>query len=149
MTITLYRNESVPNKVDKSLTQVAQLSGALRSGTSVISPSFLITGATASLNFNYFRVEEWNRYYFTGPPKMELNGTMILNGMVDVLMSFSADIRKSRAIITRQEFLYNMYLSDNKVMMNQNPKHKIIAFPNSFNDFSYILALAGNGQIEE
>ena len=70
MTITLYKNESVPNKVDKSVTQVAQLSGALRSGTSVISPSFLITGANAQLNFNYFKVEEWNRYYFTGPPKM-------------------------------------------------------------------------------
>lgn len=147
MTITLYRNSSVPNKVDKSLTQVAQLSGALRSGTSVISPSFLITGANATLNFNYFKVEEWSRYYFTGPPKMELNGTMILNGMVDVLMSFSTDIRKSRAIIARQEFLYNLYLNDNKVMMDQNPKHKIIAFPNSFTDFSYILAIAGNGQI--
>lgn len=148
MTITLYKNASVPNKVDKSLTQIAQLTGSLRTGTSVISPSFLITGANASLDFNYFKVEEWNRYYFTGPPKIEITGSMVLNGMVDVLMSFASDIRKARAIIDRQEFIYNMYLNDNKVMMNQNTKHKIIAFPNSFNDFSYILALAGNGQIE-
>lgn len=147
MTIVLYRNSSVANKVDKNITEVATLTGALRSGTSVISPSFLITGTNANLNFNYFKVEEWNRYYFTGPPKMEITGTMVLNGMVDVLMSFKSDIRKARAIISRQEFLYNMYLDDNKVVMNQNPKHKIAAFPNSFNDFSYILAIAGNGQI--
>lgn len=149
MTITLYKNASVPNKVDKSLTQVAQLSGSLRSGTSILSPSFLITGANATLDFNYFKVEEWNRYYFTGPPKMEITGSMVLNGMVDVLMSFSSDIKKCRAIITRQEFLYNLYLNDPKVMMNQNPKHKIVAFPNSFTDFSYILAIAGNGQIAQ
>lgn len=147
MTIVLYRNSSVANKVDKNITEVATLTGALRSGTSVISPSFLITGTNANLNFNYFKVEEWNRYYFTGPPKMEVTGTMVLNGMVDVLMSFKSDIRKTRAIISRQEFLYNMYLDDAKVVMNQNPKHKIVAFPNSFNDFSYILAIAGNGQI--
>ena len=147
MTLILYRNASVPNKVVKNLTQVAQIAGNLRQGTSVLSPVFTIVGEHANVSYNYFKVTEWNRYYFTGSAKFEINGTMTLSGVIDPLMSFSDDIKKARAIIKRQEFIYNLYLDDERLMMNQNPKHKIVKFPNGFNDFSYILALAGNGQI--
>lgn len=144
MTIVLYKNNSVPNKVDKSLTQVASVSGTLRADTSMLAPTFLLM--TASINFNYFKVVEWDRYYFLGPVEYGLSGTITISGAIDILMSFSSDIKKARAIVERQENLWNMYLNDNTIMMNQNAKHKIIKFPNSFNDFSYILALAGNGQ---
>ncbi len=148
MTIILYQNTSVANKVDKILHLQDTLQGTLRQGTSVLAPSFLITGANASLSFNYFKVEEWSRYYFMTSPKFYVNGSMTLNGVIDPLMSFSADIKAAKGIIKRQEFLYNLYLNDDRVMMNQNAKHKIVAFPNSFDEFSYILALAGNGQVE-
>ena len=146
MTLTLYRNASVPNKVVKSLSQVAEITGTLKQGTSVLSPVFVIVGEYANVSYNYFKVHEWNRYSFTGSAQFEVNGTMTLSGVIDPLMSFADDIKRTRAIIKRQEFLYNMYLDDERLMMNQNPKHKIIKFPNGFNDFSYILALAGNGQ---
>ena len=149
MNITLYKNNSVPDKVDKNITLVSSLTGTLRHGTSVLAPSILLVGDGVSLNFNYFRVEEWGRYYFTGPPRFEVNGTMTLNGVIDPLMSFSSDIKAARAIIKRQEYEWNMYLNDDRVVMNQNSKHKIVKFPNSFNDFSYILALAGNGQTQQ
>lgn len=147
MTITLYRNSSIPNKVVKNLTQVTSITGTLRAGTSILSPSILLEGASlTSINYNYFKVNEWNRYYFLGPVEYGIKDTVTITGVVDVLMSFASDILKARAIIERQENLWNMYLNDNGVIMNQNYKHKIKKFPNSFNDFSYILALAGNGQ---
>lgn len=147
MNIVLYRNNSVPNKVSKSLTQVQSIDGNLRSSSSMLAPNFLLVGASlTSVNYNYFKVTEWNRYYFLGPVEFHLNGTVTITGAIDPLMSFADDIKRTRAIIERQENLWNMYLNDPGVIMNQRTKHKIIAFPNSFNDFSYILALAGNGQ---
>lgn len=146
MTLTLYRNSSVANKVVKSLSQVAEITGTLRQGTSVLSPVFVIVGEHANLSYNYFKVHEWNRYYFTGSAQFEVNGTMTLSGVIDPLMSFADDIKRARAIVRRQEFLYNLYLDDERVTMNQNPMHKVIKFPIGFNGFSYILALAGNGQ---
>lgn len=147
MTIVTYRNNSVANKVAKNLTTVDTISGTLRFGTSMMSPTFLIVGTPALAEFNYFKVEEWGRYYFAGPKRYEINNTLTISGVVDVLMSFKDDILKARAIIERQENVFNMYLDDQNVVMNQNPKHKIVAFPNSFTDYSYVLALAGNGQI--
>lgn len=149
MTIKLYNNTSVPNKVDKNLSLVYTVTGTLRAGTSILSPTFLLTGTPANLSYNYFQVEEWGRYYFLGPVEFNIQNTLTITGAIDVLMSFSQDISKSRAILDRQENLWNMYLNDGALITNQNSKHKIIAFPNSFDDFSYILALAGNGQTSE
>lgn len=149
MTIVLYKNSSAANVANKSLSAIHTITGTLRAGTSMLSPSFMLTGAPATINYNYFKVEEWGRYYFLGPPEYSTNGTVTITGVIDVLMSFYSDIQNARVILDRQEFLWNMYLNDNAVMTNQNSKHKIIAFPNRFDDFSYILALAGNGQIAQ
>ena len=144
MNIVLYRNNSVANKVIKNLTTVATITGTLKYETTVISPSIIIE--RNSFDFNYFKVTEWNRYYFLGTSDFGINGMITMNGNIDVLMSFSSDILNARAILLRQENLWNMYLSDSSIVMNQNAKHRIIKFPNSFSNFSYILALAGNSQ---
>lgn len=148
MTILLYKNNSVANKVTKSLTLIYTLTGTLRNGTSILSPTFTLTGAPAVLNYNYFKVVEWDRYYFLGPVEYGTQNALTITGVPDVLMTFADDIKRARVLIDRQENLWNMYLTDNSIVMNQNAKHKIIKFPNSFNDFSYILGLAGNGQTE-
>lgn len=144
MTIVLYKNHSVANKVIKNLTTVATITGTLKHETTVISPSIMIE--RDDFDFNYFKVVDWNRYYFLGTSDFGTNHMITMNGNIDVLMSFSSDILKARAIILRQENLWNMYLSDSSIVMRQDAMHKIIKFPNSFNNFSYILALAGNSQ---
>lgn len=146
MNIVLYTNSSVPNMVTKQLTQVHSVTGTLRAGTSMLAPTFVLTGARATLSYNYFKVTDWDRYYFLGPVEYTLEGVITISGVLDPLMSFADDIRSARAIVERQEFVYNMYLNDGNYLMRQDCKHKVVAFPNSFNDFSYILALAGNGQ---
>ena len=65
---------------------------------------------------------------------------------VDVLMTFRDEIKNMEAIIKRQENNYNLYLDDGIFKAYQNTKHKLLKFPNGFSDFSYILALAGNGE---
>ena len=145
MTINLYLNNSPANYVDKSISLVTSLTGSLRSTSSIINPIINIE-ASAPTGFNYAEIPDFGRYYFVTGISSVNNGIVAVAMHVDVLMSYKTQIRASHAVIKRQESLNNRYLSDEYFKAYQNPKHKIIAFPNGFSDFSYILTLAGNGQ---
>lgn len=145
MTITLYNNSSPANFVSKSLTTVATLDGTLRDSTSITDPVVSIA-YNSPTGFNYFRVNEFGRYYFLKQVVVVSNSLITISGHVDVLVTYADKIRQSDAIIFRQENKWNLYLDDGSFRAYQNPKHKLIKFPNGISDYSYILALAGNNQ---
>ena len=145
MTISLYRNDSPANFVTKNITLIESISGTLRKPASVTDPVITI-GRSSPVGFNYLYIPEFNRYYFLKSSVSVSNGLVCIEGHVDVLMSFADRIRAANAIIFRQENNWNLYLDDGSFKVYQNPKHKLIRFPNSINNFSYILALAGNNQ---
>lgn len=144
MYINLYQNTSPPNYVNKSITEVISLEGTLREPTSIIDPVVIIERDTP-MGFNYVHIPIFNRYYFVTGISSESNGLVAVSMHVDVLMTYKAQIRNMYAVIKRQENQYNLYLDDGIFKAYQNTKHKLIKFPNSFTNFSYILALAGNG----
>lgn len=144
MTVILYSNASTANTVNKSLTQVDSITGTLREPTSLINPTITITRSNP-LGFNYFYVEEFGRYYYLTGISSVYNGLISISGHVDVLKTYQSAIANMNAIVRRQENSYNLYLDDGIFKAYQNTKHKIIAWPNSFDEFSYVLALAGNG----
>lgn len=144
MYINLYQNTSPPNYVNKSITEVISLEGTLREPTSIIDPVVIIERDTP-MGFNYVHIPIFNRYYFVTGISSESNGLVAVSMHVDVLMTYKAQIRNMHAVIKRQENQYNLYLDDGIFKAYQNTKHKLIKFPNSFTNFSYILALAGNG----
>ena len=146
MTVILYNNTSAPNVVSKSLSTVDTLTGTLRIATSVTDPVIQIR-RDSPVGFNYFKIEEFNRYYFLKGVNVGTNGLITISGHVDVLMTYASAIRNSTGVIFRQENLWNLYLDDGSFKCYQNPKHKIQTFPNSFDDFSYVFAVAGNGQV--
>jgi len=148
MTITLYNNPSAANVVSKSITRVDTLTGNLRSPTSITDPVVQIQ-RSSPIGFNYFYIAEFSRYYFLKSVTVGTTGLITISGHVDVLMSFADDIRNTKAVIFRQENRYNLYLDDGTFKCYQNPKHKIKTFPNAFNDFSFIFAIAGNAEAEE
>ena len=145
MTITLYNNSSPANFVSKSLSEVATLEGTLRDSTSITDPVVTIE-RSSPIGFNYFRVNEFGRYYFLKQSVVVTNSLITISGHVDVLMTYADKIRQSDAIVFRQENKWNLYLDDGSFRAYQNPKHKLIRFPNGISDFSYIIALAGNNQ---
>lgn len=145
MTIQLYRNDSAPNYVTKDISLMDELTGTLRTPTSVTDPVITIQ-RSSPVGFNYFYISEFNRYYFLKSSAATAHNIITIEGHVDVLMTYADRIRAANAIIFRQENEWNLYLDDGIFKAYQNPKHKIVKFPNKITDFSYILALAGNNQ---
>lgn len=145
MEIILYKNISPSNYVNKNLSLVATLEGIIRSPTSIIDPTIVIERENPT-GFNYVHIPSFNRYYYVKGISTEINGVIGVTCHVDVLMTYKNDIRNATAIIKRQENQFNLLLDDGIFKAYQNTKHKLVAFPNSFNGFSYILALAGNSE---
>lgn len=145
MYINLYINSSPANYVNKDITSVVSVEGTLREPTSIIDPVVVIQKETP-MGFNYVHIPIFNRYYFVTGISSDNNNLVGISLHVDVLMTYKTEILQMEAIIKRQESMYNTYLDDGIYKAYQNTKHKIIKFPNGFTDFSYILALAGNGE---
>lgn len=143
MTIKLFNNTSPANYVTKQLTEVTTLSGNLLEPSSIIEPTIVIE-RNSPVGFNYFQIPDFNRYYFLTGVSSDSRNLVSIAGHCDVLMSYANQIKASDAIVRRNEYLFNLYLDDGIFKAYQNTKHKQIMFPNEFNDFSYVLALAGN-----
>lgn len=143
MTIRLFWNTDPANKIGKTISKVDELTGYLRYPSSIIDPVITIERSSPT-GFNYVQIPEFNRFYYVNNIVADNNGLITLSMHVDVLQSFASQIRQCQAIIRRQENEYNLLLDDGIFKAYQNSKHKIIAFPNEMNGFSYVLAIAGN-----
>ena len=150
MTVIIYQNLSEGNVVDKNLRELIQVTGTLREGTSVLNPSIVIESSEVGIiSANYIYIAEWGRYYFVNEILNIRNNVWSFSCHVDVLMTYRNTIRQQSAIIARQEFLYNLYLDDDKFLVNAPRMMVTKAFPgrvpagNSAGANSFILTLAG------
>lgn len=147
MNFILYRNNSPFNKIGKDLEERRVMNnGVLRAPISLTNPVIDIDfGLNIGLNpFNYAYIPDLARYYFVTGISCGPNTLITISMHVDVLETFKDIILNTDAVVKRNENRYNLYLDDGIFKAYQNTKHKLIRFPNGFNDFSYILALAGN-----
>lgn len=144
MIINLYQNTSPANYVNKAPTQVGSLEGILRSPTSILDPVVVIERSDPT-GFNYIGIPAFNRYYYVNGISSENNNLVAISAHVDVLMSYANQIMDFNAVVRRNENKFNLYLDDGIFKAYQNTKHKVIKFPYGFTEYSYILALAGNG----
>lgn len=145
MRIVLYKNESEPIRVDKSLTQIAEVEGYLREETSLLRPSFAVELSSDLIcNVNYAYVEEFNRFYFVGNPESIRTGLWLFPMKVDVISTYKADIRNNYAIIGRNENEYDLLLNDGLFQTQQRPRRAQFPFPLGFNTWNYVIAIAGN-----
>lgn len=143
MIINLYQNTSPANYVNKAPTQVGSLEGILRSPTSILDPVIILERADPT-GFNYIGIPAFSRYYYVNGVSSESSNLIAISTHVDVLMSYASQIQNFDAVVRRNENKWNLYLDDGIFKAYQNTKHKVIRFPNGFNNYSYILALAGN-----
>lgn len=148
MRIVLYRNISPYNQVGKKFTvrPWAACDGNLRAPISITNPVIEIEfpRSIGTEHFNYVQIKEFERYYFVTGIVCGPGNLITVSCHVDVLETFKDIIADTDAVVKRNENRYNLYLDDGIFKAYQNTKHKMIRFPNGFNDFSYILALAGN-----
>lgn len=144
-TITLQTNNSESNRVDKSLTEIATLTGTLRNDTSIIEPTFRIEGDIAQyLAANYCTVPAFGRSYFINNVRSLRANLFEIVCHVDVLSSFKTGLRSNSAIIHRSEQNWNLYLNDGSLKTTQNPAISTQNFAETFYGVhSYVLILAG------
>ena len=143
MIINLYKNSSDIIEVNKNINEVLSLTGTIKEGTSFTTPSILIElsniekyyelvdsndneivddlddivdASLITLNdFNYAYITEFKRYYYINDIVVENNRLFRLNMSVDVLMSFKDYYLELDALVSRNEYLYDDNIEDDKM----------------------------------
>ena len=143
MRVELYTNNSEVEKVVKNLTTLQSLEGTLREATSILNPTIKIEGLTDIDKINYMYIPDFGRYYFVNDIRSIRNNLYEVSAHVDVLMTYAEQIKQQKAVIRRQENVWNTYLDDGTFKAYQNPLIVTKLFPNGFNNNSFVLALSG------
>lgn len=142
--IALQRNSSEVNALDKTVTNISIVTGTLREGCSIVSPSILISASIDEVrNCNYLTIDEFGRKYFVNNITSVRNGLWQIDCTCDVLSTFKDEIRANTAIIKRQANNWNLYINDGVFDVYQNPMVYTKTFPNGFTTSEYVLAVAG------
>ena len=142
--IVLQRNNSEMNSVSKSVDNLFTVSGVLKEDTSIIDPVIKIEcDLSAVTGCNYLSIPAFGRSYFVNNIRSIRNRLVEFSCHVDVLSSFSSEIRGNTAIIKRQENAWNLYLNDGSFKVYQNPNVLTKAFPSGFTTQEFVLAIAG------
>ena len=146
MNITLYTNKSAKNVVDKNLTTLGNtLTGYLRSESSLIDPIIRFEGDISTyVHANYMYIAEFGRYYYIKDIKSIRNEIFEITAHVDPLMTYKTELRSLKAVIYRQQNDWNLYVNDGGIKMYQNPHVVLKNFPQGFNTFNFVLAVAGS-----
>ena len=83
--------------------------------TSVISPTFLLTGYHN--DYNYIFVPRWGRYYFINDVKLNIEGLFEISCTLDVLASYKDSIGATKTFIERTSDLRHIspFIRDNAI----------------------------------
>lgn len=143
--IVLMVNNSEPNRVDKSTNIITTASGVLKEGTSIIDPVIKIECDISNVTgCNYMSIPAFGRYYFVKDIRSVRNGLVEFSCHVDVLSTYADGIKSNRAIVKKQENIWNLYLDDGTFKVYQNPMVLTKAFPSGFTKQEFVLAVAGS-----
>ena len=142
MTIFLYKTQDENNKLNKNLTQIATLTGTLRSECSIINPVLDIQ--SDFIQGNYIYINEFKRYYFIDEIISLKNGYWEVHCSVDVLMSYKNNILQLKGVVSRSSNKFNSYLLDPSRLTQQNMSTYFIEFPKEFDHYTYLLVTSGS-----
>ena len=143
MVIKLYKTTSDPKCVTKDLTDELSITGVARDPVNLINPIIEYEGDNTILaGYNYAYIEDYARYYFLEPQADSYNlNTLVLRS--DVLFTSKQWLLQRLATITRNEKLYNAYLSDPEFSAYAYTNVVLKAFPYEVNADSIILMTVG------
>lgn len=144
MTIEFYVNQSEKNRLDKTLVSAFNLNGELKEDCSIIDPVIKIVGDVSSMaSVNYMYIPSFSRYYFINNVISINNEICEVHAHVDVLTTYKDEIRAQRAVVSRQEKKWNLYLNDGVFKTYQNPYIITKAFSSGFTSQHFVLSIAG------
>lgn len=120
MLFSLYVTRSDRNALTKELSVSTDLEGNIVGESSIINPSFLITG-NMLYEYNYLYCPDFGRYYFIDDIVVVRTGLFRVTCSVDVLMTYRSQILNLRAIIAKQEYSLhsNRFINDGSFIADQ------------------------------
>ena len=144
MIINLLRNNSEKNKLNKSLSDLLELTGELKEVTNVLNPEILIEVENPT-TYNYAHIPAFNRYYFINGFTSVRTGLWRISLSVDVLQTYQNEIKSLSGIISNSETIgANNYLTDEVWKSTVKETTNIINFPYGLlDDGEFILITAG------
>lgn len=143
MVIKLYKVLDDPKCVNKALTSELTVSGVARDPVSVTTPVIEVEADNNTLaGYNYAYIEDYARYYFVDPTNDSYNlNTLVMR--CDILTSSRVWLLARNATITRNERLYQSYLTDPDFATYAYTNIVTKLFPQSVNMDSIILMTVG------
>ena len=152
MDVVLCNNASETNIINKRITTVHTVSGAVIKGNiSYETPVIVLAyDGTVAHNINYMKITELNRCYYITDIINLTGGRYEIHGQVDVLESFKTQILGLQCIVDKQSQISNVnkYLDDGSYITENKEFNSVINFPGGFNDDGqYILVTAGGGSV--
>ena len=143
MTIILYKNVSDPKAVTKTIGDEITITGVAKDPVNITDPIIEYDGDnTVTSGYNYAFIQDYNRYYFISPQNDSYNlNTLVMH--CDVLMSAALYLRQRMATITRNEYLYNAYLTDPDFPAYAYTNIVTKTFPSGIDSDSIILMTVG------
>ena len=127
MTVTLYNTNSSYNTLGKNKSIVGTSVTAHAKGpVDVDNPTLIL--AYSSVDFNYFYVSEFGRYYNVTARSLNPGGQVIVTGESDPLESFASGISSLEPLIVRAEDpeMRSPYITDNAIPIPTDPQYEVI-----------------------
>lgn len=143
MTINLYHTTSDVNVVNKIFDTETNININFKNIEDIDNPIITLTIDNNINSYNYFYLPTLKRYYFITKIEIINNNIYKITGHIDVLMSFKDKFLPLKAIIKRNENLYNSYLDDNNYKTVSYSRVQTKKFPNELNGNGYVLITAG------
>lgn len=109
MTITLYENFSKRENSTKRPTEGTEKSIALKNGTSIINPTFVLSGVP-NMNWNYVKWED--NYYYIIDIILSHNTVWEIDCRLDVLATFKTEIGNYSPYVMRSASSYDLNMFD-------------------------------------
>ena len=151
MDLILYKNFSVPRKLEKNLTEVARYPGEqLVEPVNDAEASIRMVVPTGDLRWDVVNYFEWDgAYYFLSSVDMLANGVSVVNGEMDLLMTYSAEIMNLRVLALRSTSHGSARLVDAARSLSVDAERSVLPFPNTIPDQEvdgfYVLTTAQAG----
>lgn len=133
-TLNLYQTNSDPRQVTKELSVVAANIQIQPTATlDILNPMIIINYNESYLSANYCYCSLLNRYYYITSTSLEIGKRIILNCSIDVLHTYSNQIRSCTACVVRNEGIGKpTYIPDNQLPIVSGKYHITSQiFPNS------------------
>ena len=117
--LTLYNMTSDVRKIGKSKSELHTFKNVkMVKGTDICSPILTCTvkNKTYLKKANYAYLDITGRYYFVDKIEFENNNIIKFYLSVDVLETYSTQIKNLTALVKRQENVYSMYIVDSELL---------------------------------